>query len=131
MTASILDFDLGAILRSYQETAVWSTTYTPDPIDGVEQDPVEMDTTQGEWSLEATKKSLWDIIQFVAANDEDLKEIPENMIGHDLWLTRCGHGAGFWDGDYPEDIGDRLTAACDELGEVWLDLGDDGFYFIT
>lgn len=22
------------------------------------------------------------------------------MAGHDLWLTRNGHGAGFWDGDW-------------------------------
>lgn len=28
--------------------------------------------------------------------------------GHDFYLTHNGHGAGFWDGDWPEH-GDRLT----------------------
>lgn len=31
------------------------------------------------------------------------------QVGHDLWLTAAGHGAGFWDGDWPEEIGDQLT----------------------
>ncbi len=32
-------------------------------------------------------------------------------IGHDFWLTRNHHGAGFWDGDYG-DYGDLLTEVC-------------------
>lgn len=27
----------------------------------------------------------------------DLREYPAEQVGHDLWLTRNGHGAGFWD----------------------------------
>ena len=27
----------------------------------------------------------------------DLREYPAGQIGLDLWLTRNGHGAGFWD----------------------------------
>jgi hypothetical protein len=30
------------------------------------------------------------------------------LAGHDLWLTSQGHGAGFWDGDWPT-YGDMLT----------------------
>lgn len=29
--------------------------------------------------------------------------------GHDFVLTMGGHGAGFWDGDCPEEIGMKLT----------------------
>ena len=32
----------------------------------------------------------------------------EEEAGHDLWLTAVGHGAGFWDGDWPEH-GEYLT----------------------
>lgn len=32
-------------------------------------------------------------------------------VGHDLYLTVAGHGAGFWDGDYDE-YGDILTESC-------------------
>jgi hypothetical protein len=45
--------------------------------------------------------------------------------GHDFWLTRNGHGAGFWDGGWPES-GDALTDASKEFGEFNLYPGDDG-----
>jgi hypothetical protein len=47
------------------------------------------------------------------------------MGGHDFWLTRNGHGAGFWDGELG-DIGDRLTEASKAFGEVCLTVCDDG-----
>lgn len=49
----------------------------------------------------------------------------EGRICHDFWLTRCGHGCGFWDGDYGH-IGDRLTEAAKKFGNVDLYVGDDG-----
>jgi hypothetical protein len=50
----------------------------------------------------------------------------ESQAGHDFWLTRCGHGAGFWDGDWDEDIGGVLTTASKSFGNVDLLVGDDG-----
>lgn len=35
--------------------------------------------------------------------------------GHDLWLTRCGHGAGFWDRGYGP-VGDRLSDIAKHMG---------------
>jgi hypothetical protein len=35
----------------------------------------------------------------------DLRQYPADLLGHDLWLTRNGHGAGFW--DRPEIYGDK------------------------
>lgn len=29
-------------------------------------------------------------------------------LAHDFWLTRNGHGAGFWDGDWPSALGEML-----------------------
>ncbi len=47
--------------------------------------------------------------------------------GHDFWLTRNHHGAGFWDrDDLPEGDGDRLTAAAHAFGECDLVVGEDG-----
>ena len=48
------------------------------------------------------------------------------MAGYDFWLTRCGHGAGFWDGDWPEPHAAELSAAAESVGNVYLYLGDDG-----
>ena len=47
------------------------------------------------------------------------------MAGHDFWLTSAGHGAGFWDGDWPK-YGDLLTKKSKSSGEITLYLGDNG-----
>ena len=46
--------------------------------------------------------------------------------GHDFWLTRNGHGAGFWDGDWEEPQATELDKAATSYGEFDLYLGDDG-----
>ena len=55
--------------------------------------------------------------------------------GHDFWLTRNGHGAGFWDGDWSEDymgteVGELLTEASRPYGDVYVHKGDDGLTYI-
>jgi hypothetical protein len=50
----------------------------------------------------------------------------ESSAGHDFWLTRAGHGAGFWDGDWDKGVGEILTRASKSFGEVDLYVGDDG-----
>ena len=49
-----------------------------------------------------------------------------SRAGHDFWLTRGGHGAGFWDGDCPEPHATALTEASKAFGECDLCVGDDG-----
>ena len=43
-----------------------------------------------------------------------------SQAGHDFWLTRNGHGAGFWDGDWPI-YGDMLTEGSKCYGEFYPD----------
>ena len=47
------------------------------------------------------------------------------QAGHDFWLNRNGHGAGFWDGDWPEPLATRLDELSKSFGECGLYLGDD------
>lgn len=54
----------------------------------------------------------------------------ESMAGHDFWLTRAHHGAGFWDGDWEEEVGQQLTDAAHKFPEVTVYLGDDGKLYI-
>lgn len=65
----------------------------------------------------------------------DCREFHENyqhlfdddaQAGHDFWLTRNGHGAGFWDGDWPEPAATVLTNGSKWFGEFDLTVGDDG-----
>lgn len=52
---------------------------------------------------------------------------PIEQAGHDFWLTRAGHGCGFWEtSDWREAAGKRMTAYCKEVGETYIYLGDDG-----
>ena len=48
----------------------------------------------------------------------------ERTAGHDLWLTRNGHGAGYWDRGL-NGAGDDLTLAAELLGTCELYRGDD------
>lgn len=54
----------------------------------------------------------------------------EAMAGHDFWLTRVGHGAGFWDGDWQSDaqsgLDGPLTTIAESFGTVNPYVGDDG-----
>ena len=71
--------------------------------------------------------------EFLRLHGQDLDDTgdgPEQW-GHDLWLTRNGHGCGFWSRDYADDLGERLTVASKRLGEVYLDVSDTGFVTIT
>ena len=45
--------------------------------------------------------------------------------GHDFWLTRHRHGAGFWDRGLGE-LGERLTNTAHSVGEVELFIDETG-----
>ena len=49
----------------------------------------------------------------------------EQSAGADFWFTRCGHGAGFWDGDWQEPHAAALDALSKQFGNVDLYIGDD------
>ena len=52
-------------------------------------------------------------------------ELPsDSEIAHDFWLTRNGHGAGFWDRGMGE-LGDRLTELAESHGGRHLWLNED------
>ncbi len=103
--------------QQYIKTALWSSTDDDDmPLDEHPEDLAE----------ETLVKMEADCAKFQRDNAADLEGADLEKAGHDFWLTRNGHGAGFWDGDWPEEIGKRLTEACKKFGESTLYRGDDG-----
>ena len=66
-----------------------------------------------------------DCEKFQSENCEDISS-DLSLAGHDFWLTRNGHGSGFWDGDWDDEIGKRLTKSSETYGEFTLYVGDDG-----
>lgn len=49
----------------------------------------------------------------------------DTYAGHDFWLTRNGHGCGFWDGDWTEPAATALTTSAKGYGELSVYVGDD------
>ena len=49
---------------------------------------------------------------------------PEACAGHDFWLSRNGHGCGFWDRGLV--YGEQLHRYARDMKEVDLYIGDDG-----
>lgn len=54
----------------------------------------------------------------------------DSQNGHDLYLTQCGHGVGFWDRGYG-DVGEKLSEIAHAIGEVWVYVGDDGKIYLS
>ena len=83
------------------------------------------------WSDDLFATAQAHVIGFLRmASNHLLNGITPEQIGHDLWLTRNGHGSGFWDRGLGAQ-GDSLTAICEALGEVWSYVGDDDQLHLT
>jgi hypothetical protein len=100
---------MDSFTRAYIETALWAE-----------------DLVGNSFAEETISMMAKDCERFISENYGDLFGEDPAAAGHDFWLTRNGHGAGFWDGDWPETAGKRLTAASHAYGEVDLYVGDDG-----
>lgn len=125
--------EFAEFLTGYTAALLWSSTDEVD-CETVNLDDYELSTAGGD-------RCRADCLAFFKATAVDLAEAAPlyvshqastgyEMAGHDFALTRNGHGAGYWDGDLPEALGDRLTKAAEKLGECWPYLGDDGEVYI-
>lgn len=111
---------LDTFTRQYLETALWSTTDDDDePLDGL----YGIDDFDDETLADA----IADCAAFQADNAADING-RDSRAGHDFWLTRNHHGAGFWDGDWPNDAGHRMTLASHAYGSVDLYVCDGKVY---
>jgi len=114
--------------REYIRTALWSSMDESDDDGG---SPMDSNYCLDDISTEAQQEMRDDCRKFIQLADHlleegiDLFDDDDGRSAHDFWLTRNGHGCGFWDGDWPKN-GDALTAICKQFGEVHLYLGDDG-----
>lgn len=126
--------------RSYVGTALGSTYDESNDCGG---EPLDRNHDISDIATEALESMLQDCAAFYDANSESIhcEDAPlsnedgsiaareADMAGHDFWLTRCGHGAGFWDGDWPEPHATKLDQAARAAGNVDLYVGDDGMIY--
>lgn len=119
---------LDKFTAAYIEAALWSTT------DECGEEPLDKNYTVDDIAPATLEQMKADCKKFQDENGELI--VDENYLvsssydvddhaGHDFWLTRNGHGAGFWDGDWESLVGQKLTEAAHKFGEFNLYLGDD------
>lgn len=83
------------------------------------------------WSEKTRRNAARDVRQFFTENEEDCLAFAEivrpgasvrdaaSLCATDFWLTRNGHGAGFWDRG-AGSVGKRLTDAAKSYGERYV-----------
>lgn len=111
-------------LYSYFETALWASARFDE--EGNDLGPYDDEHVPADMTPEAVAehgKDLADFLEYAKARGwVDGHE--DTQIAHDFWLTRNGHGAGFWDGDY--EHGDELTEWAKNYGSCNLYETGDG-----
>jgi hypothetical protein len=127
---------LDDFVRAYLKCILWSENDESTPAGG---EPLENNYSLEDFSQDALKQAVEDCRTFREANAADLTQYnhfrytAEELGGHDFWLTRNGHGSGFWDRHtcLPKDARDRLSDAARAAGECNPYVGDDGLiYFL-
>lgn len=109
---------LDTFTMAYLETALWASNV---------DDVADLCDIPDELILEA----IAECADFQVCHADLLVDLDREQTGHDFYLTRERHGAGYWDGDYPDDIGRKLTDAAHVYGSwdeftVWaMDLRDE------
>lgn len=112
-----------SVLDSYINCALWVTFDELENEDAIYSDSMD--------------KAKLDVKSFLNSAPEN--NIEPQQIGHDLFLTRNGHGAGFWDRYLDEketklrviakDLGNKLTVIAEKMGTVDVFI-QDGFIYI-
>lgn len=117
---------LDRFTRAYIECALWSSCDDSD-------DWLDANYCLDDCSESFIKQASADCDEFreraVDEHGMTLEGYDDDDVAHDFWLTRNRHGAGFWDGDYEDEVGAALTDLSHSFGECWLYVGDDGLIY--
>ena len=104
-------------LNQYLITALWSSTDD-------NSEPLDSNYSIEDIDQDTINQAETDLSVFLKLSDKLTQGHKVSQVAHDFWLTRNGHGAGFWDGDY--EHGEELTELCKKFKPVDLYIGDDG-----
>ncbi len=126
--------NISPMVRGYLEAALWASTDDDgEPLDAIYGiDDFAPDALE---RAAADCDGLWDELSH---HDRDAYaetfahrgQMWQSAAGHDLWLTRNRHGAGFWDRGLGA-LGERLTAAAHAMGSCDAYVGDDGQVYFS
>lgn len=128
--------ELDEFTQGYIDCLLWSS-HDDDLYerDGDDSSLEQLYYTVDDFSPEAMKEILEVCHDFQSADAELLEKYvalgrPMDHAGHDFWLTRNGHGTGFWDRGFGE-VGDKLAEMARPYGSCDIYVGDDGRLYIS
>ena len=111
--ASMMD----TFTKAYFEAALWSSTDD-------EGEPLDAQYDVRDIDHETQRQMVKDCEKFQHENSEYI-DMDVSKAGHNFWLSRNGHGAGFLDDDWGGHSRELQTASK-RFGEFNLYVGDDG-----
>jgi hypothetical protein len=121
------------MVQAYVTTALWSSNDNSNDQGG---EPLDSNYSYDDMDPKSLANMTADCKAFIEAVRQELPfvldEADPTDLGHDFWLTRNGHGCGFWDGDYDWldrdgiEVGHALTRITRRFGGSDLEVGDDG-----
>lgn len=134
--SKVTDKQVQEFVRGYLGAALFFSSFTPCDEQGNETGETIDGLQAYDWAPGEAAKLAEDCQDFIQAQAADLLEYvaqipcdlsqgtPWDYAGHDFWLTRNGHGVGYWDRGLGQ-LGERLTVASKAYGGKDLYLGDD------
>jgi len=110
-------------VQGYMTCALWSSTDEEHdgmegfPIDPVTQAKMRVDC---EDFIDSVPEGIWKVVF-------EEYDYSYTQAGHDFWLTRNHHGAGYWDRGLGK-FGEKLTELAHAAGECYLYVSGDTVY---
>ena len=128
------EIELDKFTLAYLEAALFSTNDESTPQGG---EPLDKNYSFLDFSEETLKKMVADCAMFRRKfSDEQIESAhlqapgEYNAIqraGHDFWMTREGHGVGFWETDrWGGPVAQEMDEFCKQAGEFYLTVNDRG-----
>ena len=114
---------LDTFTRAYLECALWSST-------GDDDQPLDRDHDITDIADESVAKAIADCAAFRDKAGDMLADWCDDDAGHDFWLTRNGHGAGFWS-RLNKSHGHLLSDLAQKAGQSDPYIGDDGRIYLS
>ena len=109
--------EVGHMVAAYLEAAVWADK------------PDDEDWSNANWSTQALDLAYFECCAFLRLAKWHIKRWDMEQLGHDFWLTRNGHGTGFWAREFgTEENRDALTELSRTFGPSYVYMADDVLY---
>lgn len=114
---------LDPMARAYLDCALWTAT---------DEEGGRLDRAHSlyDFAPQAIAHARETCEDFRTTAGDLLNGLDSTQAGHDLWLTRNRHGAGFWDRGLG-DVGRKLTALAHPYGDSYVYVGNDGQLHLT